>query len=214
MMIARIKLYRFRKKFRKNNQHNATHAENVFDISQVKIGSKSWGGITLINYDPSHKSQLIIGSFCSIASNVEFLLGGNHRTDRVSTFLFKQSGYIPDNLHSGENIKDKGNIIIDDDVWIGYKSLILPGSHICRGSIIGAGSVVAGEIPPYSIYVGNRVIKNRFSEEIINKLMEIDIEKFDKAVNIFPEKMEKYLYEEVSIENMNALLHTLSCKEL
>lgn len=69
------------------------------------------------------------------------------------------------------------NIVIEDDVWIGYDALILPGVTIGRGAIIGARSVVTKDIPPYSVYAGSRIVKKRFSDEIIEKLMGIDYSK-------------------------------------
>lgn len=69
------------------------------------------------------------------------------------------------------------NIVVEDDVWIGYDALILPGVTIGRGSIIGARSVVTKDIPPYSVYAGTRIVKSRFSDKIIEKLMRIDYSK-------------------------------------
>ena len=69
------------------------------------------------------------------------------------------------------------NIVIEDDVWIGYDALILPGVTIGRGSIIGARSVVTKHILPYSVYAGTRIVKSRFSDKIIEKLMRIDYSK-------------------------------------
>lgn len=71
-----------------------------------------------------------------------------------------------------------------DDVWIGYGSTILSGVRVGQGAVIGAKSVVAKDIPPYAIYAGTRVIKYRFNEEIIQKLLKIDFAKLDyKAIN-------------------------------
>lgn len=69
----------------------------------------------------------------------------------------------------------KGDTIIGNDVWIGENVTILPGVHIGDGAIIGANSVVAKDIEPYSIAVGNpcRVVKKRFDDETIEKLLEL-----------------------------------------
>jgi serine acetyltransferase len=69
----------------------------------------------------------------------------------------------------------KGDIIIGNDVWIGAKSTIMSGVKIGDGAVIGSGSVVAKDVPPYAIVVGNpaKVIKYRFDEQQIENLLEI-----------------------------------------
>lgn len=208
-IIQNMKKRRFRKQYRMMHACNATWPENIFDLSQVIIGNKTWGGIRIINYDALHRTKLQIGSYCSIASGVEFLLGGNHRSDRISTFLFKQSGYIPEIKTNGENIKDKGDIIVEDDVWIGYKSIILSGAHISQGAIVGAGSVVAGYIPPYCVYVGNKCIKKRFSEQIVEKIIKLNYEKVDKLINEKSEVLEEIFYSDVDDVLVDRILKVL-----
>lgn len=68
------------------------------------------------------------------------------------------------------------SITVEDDVWIGYDALILPGGGftIGKGSVIGARSIVTKDVPPYSVFVGNRVIKRRFGESVINAVKDID----------------------------------------
>lgn len=103
----------------------------------------------------------------------------------------------------------KGNIIIEDDVWIGQGAIILSGVTIGRGSVIGAGAVVAKDIPPYSIVVGNpgKVIKKRFSDEIIEKLMKVDYSKLD-------ENKIKYnidlLYTEINENNVDEIINMIN----
>jgi tetrahydrodipicolinate N-succinyltransferase len=65
--------------------------------------------------------------------------------------------------------------VIGNDVWLGYNAVVLGGAHIGHGSVIGAGAVVRGVIPPYSVVIGNPgvVVKKRFSEEKIKKLLEL-----------------------------------------
>ena len=117
------------------------------------------------------REGLQIGSYCSIAGDVTFLLGGEHAMDTCSTYPFSRHIYgISDN----PNLGTKGKIVIDDDVWIGHGAIILSGVHIGQGAVIGAGSVVAKDVPPYAIWVGNSVKKYRFSEEIVEKLLNID----------------------------------------
>lgn len=90
-----------------------------------------------------------------------------------------------------EDIFSKGNIIIGDDVWIGSNSVILSGVTIGRGSIIGAGSVVTMNIPNYSIVAGNpaRVIKSRFSNEIVDYLEDLRWWEWDERKIIESERI-------------------------
>jgi len=167
----------FEFKWRKENKHNYTSPTNViFPIEKVKVGNYTYGPLEI--YSWNHKDEgLRIGHFCSIAKGVKFLLGGNHDTNYISTFPFKYY------FQHKEEATSKGNIIIDDDVWIGMDCILLSGITIGRGSIIAAGSIVTKSFPPYSIIGGNpaKFIKNRFDEETIKKLMKIDFEKLDET---------------------------------
>nr|WP_275298384.1 hypothetical protein [Clostridium sp. YIM B02555] len=97
----------------------------------------------------------------------------------------------------------KGPLIIDDEVWIGDKALILSGVHIGKGAIVAAGSVVVHDVPPYAIVGGNpaKVIKYRFSSTIINKIMSINL----SEMNISIEDIE-YLYKNITEENVDELV--------
>ena len=117
--------------------------------------------------------KLIIGKFCQIGHNVEFIMNGaNHQMNSVSTYpfyIFKGWEQDPPKM---EDLPFKGDTIVGNDVWIGQNVVILPGVHIGDGCIIGANAVVASDIPPYSVVVGNpaRVIRKRFDEEMIELL--------------------------------------------
>lgn len=112
--------------------------------------------------------KILIGSFTSIAANVS-IQEFNHKSDRVVTSSINHMIYR-DNLKS--DFISKGNIIIEEDVWIGSNAVILSGVHIGRGGVVAAGSIVTKNVPPYSIVAGNpaKVIKYRFEEETIRKL--------------------------------------------
>ncbi|MDD5360373.1 MAG: CatB-related O-acetyltransferase [Sulfurovaceae bacterium] len=141
----------------------------------ICYGNVSVGRFTVIN-GPSTRvvaqvNTIKIGSFCSIASGV-VIQEYYHKYDRVSTF------YMNNYFFEGKpnnDIFSKGDIIIEDDVWIGSNSVILSGVKIGRGSIIGAGSVVTKSIPAYSIVAGNpaTIIKKRFTNQIISELEEL-----------------------------------------
>ena len=134
--------------------------------------------------------RLIIGKFCAIAKGVEFVMNGaNHRMDGVTTYPFYVIG--GDWGSAIAPVKDelplKGDTVVGNDVWIGQHVTIMPGVHIGDGAIIGANSVVASDIPPYAIAVGNpcRVTRMRFDDEFIAFLLQLkwwdwDIEKIER----------------------------------
>ncbi len=80
--------------------------------------------------------------------------------------------------------KTKGDIIVDDDVWIGYGATILSGVHIGQGAVVAAGAVVSKDVPPYAIVGGvpAKVIKYRFNQEMIHELLNVDYSKLTKKM--------------------------------
>jgi virginiamycin A acetyltransferase len=113
-------------------------------------------------------NHIEIGSFSSIGQSVQ-IQDSNHRIDKVSTY-FMGRNLFGEGL--SRDVTSPGPIVIGEDVWVGSNSSILAGVTIGRGSIIGAGSVVNKDVPPYSIAVGNpaRVIRQRFSDRVIDEL--------------------------------------------
>lgn len=110
-----------------------------------------------------------IGSFCSIARNVS-MQEYNHRIDRCSTYFFACNVF---GLEMEKDMTSRGAITIGNDVWIGTHVVVVSGAKIGDGAIIGANSVVTGEIPPYAIAAGSpaKVIKYRFEQKIIDRLL-------------------------------------------
>ena len=121
-------------------------------------------------------SKVKIGNYNSIAGGVVFFLGENHNKERVTTFLNPcVSKGIHDNiLKENWGMSDNGDIVIENDVWIGYGAKIMSGVTLGTGSIIAAGSVVTKDVKPYTIVGGlpAKFIKNRFDEETSKKLLE------------------------------------------
>jgi virginiamycin A acetyltransferase len=137
--------------------------------------------------------KLIIGKFCAIAQGVKFIMNGaNHKTSGFSSFPFSIFGngwerVVPE---PGE-LPYKGDTIIGNDVWLGYESVIMPGTRIGHGAIIASKSVVTGRVPPYCIYAGNpaQQLMQRFSTDTIAALLEIawwdwDIAKITRNLEI------------------------------
>lgn len=113
--------------------------------------------------------KLIIGNYVCIASEATILLGGNHnhRSDWISVYPFPQQ--------IRESFQNKGDTVIKSDAWIGMGATVMPGVTIGEGAIIAAESVVIKDVAPYTIVAGNpaKLIKQRFSNEEIEKLLEI-----------------------------------------
>ena len=127
---------------------------------------------------PINRDRLIMGKFCSIACGAKFLFtSANHTQKSLSTYPFpiffdEWDLDVEDITRAWDR---KGDIIIGNDVWIGYEAVIMSGVTIGDGAIIGARSVVTKDIPPYTIVGGvpARQIRRRFSEETIAALLEL-----------------------------------------
>jgi acetyltransferase-like isoleucine patch superfamily enzyme len=115
----------------------------------VIVGRHTYGQPIVHRYDGEGEPDIQIGAYCSIAEDVQFLPGGMHQTDRVSTFPWQHLG------QEGAPPYLRGSILIGHDVWIGRGARILGGVHIGTGAIIGAYAVVAGSVPAYHVAVGN-----------------------------------------------------------
>lgn len=173
-LVHKYKFYMFSKKWKKRNSHNYCEVQTIFDMDRVCIGNKTYGMINPHLFQ-NIESRIIIGSYCSIAENVHFILG-EHDYTKFSTYPF--NAFI--NKTEKEIPKTKGDIIIEDDVWIGMNSTILSGVKIHQGAVIGAGSVVSKDIPPYAIFAGGKIVKYRFTQNVIDKLLNVDYKKISE----------------------------------
>ncbi len=131
----------------------------------------------LYHYPVNH-DRLVIGKFCSLACGVRFLFNSaNHSMESLSTYPFpvfyEEWGLDPKNVASAWN--NKGDIMIGNDVWIGYEAVIMAGVTIGDGAIIGSRALVTKDVPPYTIVGGipAKPIKKRFSEQTITSLLEL-----------------------------------------
>ena len=131
----------------------------------------------LYHYPINHE-RLIIGKFCSIACGVKFLFNcANHTLKSLSTYTFplfyEDWGLEKSNVASAWD--NKGDIVIGNDVWIGFEAVILAGVKIGDGAIIGTRAVVTKDVPPYSIVGGipAKVIRKRYSPDIIELLLSL-----------------------------------------
>lgn len=146
--------------------------------------------------------KLIIGKFCMIASDVTFIMNGaNHLTDAISTYPFEIFGNGWEKAMEGKTYPVKGDTVIGNDVWIGYKTTIMPGVRIGDGAIIATNSTVVKDVEPYSVVGGNpaKQIKKRFTDDHIEKLLEIqwwnwDIEKITENLPLLTANNPDALY--------------------
>ena len=127
---------------------------------------------------PINRDRLIIGKFCSIACGAKFLFNSaNHTLSSLSTYpfplFFEEWGLEKRNVAATWD--NKGDIVIGNDVWIGYEAVIMAGVTIGDGAIIGARAVVTKDVPPYTVAGGipAKPIKKRYPEETIAALSEL-----------------------------------------
>ena len=125
---------------------------------------------------PIHREKLIIGKFCSIACGTKFLFNcANHSLKSLSTYTFplfyEEWELEKSNITTAWD--NKGDIVIGNDVWIGYEAVIMAGVHIGDGAIIAARAVVTKDVPPYTIVGGTPAIeiRKRFNAEVIQQLL-------------------------------------------
>lgn len=152
--------------------------KNPFFLSERKeferysIGVGTYGVPKVLDWN--NNTNLIIGNYCSIASNVTILLGGEHQSEWITTYPFKTISSFDISIDYKEH-KSKGNVSIGNDVWIGTNATILSGVTVGNGAIIGAGSVVTKDVPDYAIVGGNpaKIIRYRFEKEVIDRLLAI-----------------------------------------
>lgn len=115
--------------------------------------------------------ELHIGSYCSIADNVTYFLGGNHHTEWVTTYPLSKIRNLPEGPY-GPVDSTKGDIVIGNDVWIGSHATIMSGVRVGDGAVIGAHSLVTKDVPPYTIVGGNpaKILKTRFDASTVTRL--------------------------------------------
>lgn len=120
--------------------------------------------------------QLVIGKFCMIASDVTFIMNGaNHLSEAISSYPFAVFGKGWEHAMEGKSYPSKGDTLVGNDVWIGYKATIMPGVKIGNGAIIASNATVTKDVPPYTIVGGNpaKLIRQRFPDATIERLQEL-----------------------------------------
>ena len=173
----------------RTGDRETVYLKNVIDNPNIQIGDytiyndfvhdpREFLKNNVLYHYPINKDRLIIGKFCSIACGAKFLFNSaNHKMASLSTYtfplFFEEWGLEKENVAQAWD--QKGDIIIGNDVWIGYEAVILPGVTIGDSAVIGCRAVVTKDVPPYTIVGGvpAKPIRKRFDEETIKELQKI-----------------------------------------
>ncbi|AAO54853.1 acetyltransferase, CysE/LacA/LpxA/NodL family [Pseudomonas syringae pv. tomato T1] len=146
------------------------HAEKIrLKYPRAVVGVGTYGIPDIVDFGDN--SILRVGSYTSIAEGVKILLGGEHRTDWITTYPF------PAMVEQVSDIQDyapsKGDVVIGSDCWICANAVIVSGVTIGHGAIVGAGAMVVRDVAPYSVVGGNpcKFIRWRFEEDVRDLLL-------------------------------------------
>lgn len=172
-----------KKEWNKLHPQSDTIPMNDFNFNNVSIGNGSYGELNVVDFGGCNR--LVIKNYVSIAQHVTFVINAEHHVNHISTYPFKVKMLKTETSESF----GKGDIFVDDDVWIGYGATIMSGVHIGQGAVIAAGAVVTKDVPPYAIVGGvpAKIIKYRFEPDMIEELLKIDYDKLSK------EDIEEYI---------------------
>lgn len=176
ILTDKIESFYNKNSFIRKNKHNGTVIKKGNSAKLICVGKYSYG---ILDVHASNKNyKLNIGNYCSIAEGVMFLLSGEHSIDTIASFPFKAKVL---KICEMEGLS-RGDIVVDDDVWIGYGATIMSGVHIGQGAVVAAGAVVTKDVPPYAIVGGvpAKVIKYRFEPQMIEELLKVDYSKLTK----------------------------------
>jgi acetyltransferase-like isoleucine patch superfamily enzyme len=145
-----------------------------FDIGDRMTMGRETYARPLVRWYEGDNGHVRIGSFCSIADDVVITIGGNHSLDWPSTFPFRARRQLGGAFADGHPVAE-ADVVIGSDVWVGRGARILAGVRIGHGAVVGAYTVVAKDVRPYAIVVGNpaREVRRRFSDEQIEALLKI-----------------------------------------
>lgn len=165
------------------------YLKNVITNPNIQVGDftfyndfandpTEFGKNNVLYHYPVNNDRLIIGKFCSIACGAKFLFNSaNHSMKSLSTYpfpiFFDEWGL--DKMQVAAAWDNKGDIVIGNDVWIGYEAVILAGVTIGDGAVIGVRAVVTKDVPPYTVVGGvpAKEIKKRFSQQTIDELLRL-----------------------------------------
>ncbi len=156
------------------NPHNLTrlHLRKLSAKHGFAIGDHSYGR-PKVRF-PESGAKLSIGRYCSIADDVNIMLGGNHRLDFVTTYPFGAMASVwPEATGLDGYAATRGDVVIGHDVWLGSGCMIMSGVTVGDGAVVAARAVVTKDVPPYGIVGGNpaKLIRHRFDAAIVERLL-------------------------------------------
>lgn len=173
----------------RSNDRETVYLKNVIGGPNISVGDytiyndftddpRNFEKNNVLYHYPINNDRLIIGKFCSIACGAKFVFNSaNHTLGSLSNYtfpiFFEEWGLDIKQVASAWD--NKGDIVIGNDVWIGYEALVLAGVHIGDGAIIGARALVTKDVPPYTVVGGTpaKQIKKRFDDATVAKLQEL-----------------------------------------
>jgi len=177
-----------KKIYPRSNDFAIVYLKNVIKRQNIDVGDftiyndfcndpRDFEKNNVLYHYPVNNDWLIIGKFCSIACGAKFMMNcANHTLSSLSTYTFPIFGEEWDETLQVKAAWDnKGDIIIGNDVWIGYEAVIMSGVHIGDGAIIATRAVVTKDVPAYTIVGGvpAKPIKKRFRAEIVAELLSL-----------------------------------------
>lgn len=180
-MIPKWKIYP------RSQGHSTVYLQNVVTDPSIEVGEytiyddfvhdpRDFQRNNVLYHYPVNQERLVIGKFCSIACGAKFLFNSaNHALDSLSTYtfpiFFEEWGLPVEDIPKAWD--NKGDIVIGNDVWIGYEAVIMAGVTIGDGAIIGTRAVVTKDVPPYTIVGGvpAKPLRRRFDDETVKRLL-------------------------------------------
>jgi acetyltransferase-like isoleucine patch superfamily enzyme len=150
---------------------------------KVSVGRHTYPKVPPVVHYPGDTGNIRIGAFTNIAEGCAIFCGGEHPTEWVTAFPIRIYLNLPGRREDGLP-RSKGDVIIGNDVWLGYRSTVLSGVTIGDGAVVGAGAVVSTDVPPYALVTGipAKVLRFRFSSEQIRDLLKIAWWEWDDSV--------------------------------
>lgn len=177
------------KSYPRTNDTQTIYLKNAITNPAIRVGEytiyndfvndpRAFERNNVLYHYPINHDKLVIGKFCSIACGAKFLFNAaNHSLSSVPTYTFPLffEEWDLDKADVAAAWDNKGDIVIGNDVWIGYESIILAGVTIGDGAIIGTRAVVTKDVPPYTIVGGvpAKPIRKRFADETIQYLQKL-----------------------------------------
>lgn len=198
----------------RKNDRQTVYLKNVISRDNIEVGDytiyndfvndpRMFEQNNVLYQYPINHDRLIIGKYCSIACGAKFIFtSANHTMQSLATYpfpIFFEEWELP-GAEITKAWDNKGNIVIGNDVWIGYEAVIMSGVTIGDGAIIGTRAVVTKDVPPYAIVGGvpAKLIRKRFSEDTVGKLLKLQWWKWED------EKVKHHL-EDIMSGNIGAL---------